>query len=268
MTRKLFDRHTSADVDETRRRWRTKSTVKCAHINCGLQSCIVDVPLRTADALLLDRSTQVRHFERGQQIFVEGDAPAGLYCVRSGVALLTYKDAFRADKAVRLVGSGDIIGYRSLFAEEPHGTSAEALTPCHVCFFPKAIIVRLADAYPLFSRLLFRKLAREMGTQTGAFIREHHLPVRLRFIHFLRVMQQRYGIDDARGGICVHLPIMRRQIASVLSARPESVARAIAELERGGLAEFHGRDVFIPEPRALYDIVDGAANEGSTGKHP
>lgn len=208
---------------------------------------------------MLERSTLVRNFERGEKIFSEGDASSGLYCVRSGVALLSYKDACRADKAARFVGPGDLVGYRSLFAEEPHMTTAEALTACHICFLPKITIVRLTDAYPMFSRLLFRQMARDRGPRNGLFIREQHLPIRFRFILFLRMMEERYGVASSAEGVRVKLPIMRRQIASLLSTRPESVARAITELEREGLAVFNGRNVTIPDPSSLYRIIDEAA---------
>ncbi len=264
MSRKDFN-GASAGADYALRRGQSHPTVKCARIGCGLQSCMREVPFRTEDAALLDRSTLVRNFERGEEIFSEGDSSAGLYCVRSGVVLLTYKDALRADKAVRMVGPSDLMGYRSLFAEEPHGTSAEALTACHVCFFAKNVILRLADNYPVFSRMLFRELARDKGLRRARFMREPHLPIRIRFADFLRVMEQRYGVDEGDGGVCVQLPIMRRQIASVLSARPESVARAITELEREGLAVFDGRRVSIPDPGELYRIVDGGTVAADSG---
>ncbi len=247
--------------------WNVDTIIKCAHIGCGMQSCIKDVPFRSADTLLLDRSTVVRNYERGEKIFSEGETPVGLYCVRSGVALLSYKDALRADKAVRVAGPGDLAGYRSLFAEEPHLTTAEALTPCHVCFFPKTVIQRLTDTYPLFSRQLFRKLARDAGSRNSIYIRDQHLPIRLRFIHFLRTMDKRYGITNQDGSLSVELPIMRRQIASLLSARPESVARAITELEREGLAMFDGRNVTIPDRNALYRVIDDTPAEGPQDKH-
>lgn len=257
----------ASSSDQTAQRWRVESTVKCAHIGCGLQSCVRDVPFRTADAVMLERSTLVRNFERGEKVFTEGDPAAGLYCVRSGILLLSYKDAFRADKAVRMVGPGDLMGYRSLFAEEPHMTTAEALTACHICFLPKMTIVRLTDTYPMFSRLLFRRLARDRGSPSGLFIRERHLPIRYRFILFLHMMEKRYGVTHSGGGVSVKLPIMRRQIASLLSARPESVARAITELEREGLAVFDGRNVTIPDPEALYHVIDEAVELNRQDKH-
>ncbi len=259
MSQKNVSGRATAETVRPDQQWRVDATIKCAHIDCGMQPCMVEVPFRTTDAVMLERSTLVRNFERGEKIFTEGDAAAGLYCVRGGVALLSYKDALRAERAVRMVGPGDLVGYRSLFAEEPHMTTAEALTACHVCFFPKTTIVRLTDTYPMFSRLIFRKLARDLGSRSGLFIREQHLPIRFRFIHFLRMMATRYGIANRNGVVCVKLPIMRRQIASLLSARPESVARAITDLERAGLAVFDGRNVTIPDTRALYRIIDDAA---------
>ncbi len=267
MTQKEFRYRAAAETAQSEAPWRIDPTLKCAHIGCGLQSCVAGVPFRSADAMMLERSTLVRDFERGEKIFSEGDPAAGLYCIRGGVALLSYKDALRSERAMRMVGPGDLVGYRSLFAEEPHVTTAEALTACHICFFPKTTIVRLTDTYPLFSRLLFRKLARDQGSRNGFFVREQHLPIRLRFIHFLRTMGKRYGITGDGGSVRVKLPIMRRQIASLLSARPESVARAITELEREGLAVFEGRNVTIPDPSALYRIIDDVAELGRQNQH-
>lgn len=258
MTQRHF-RDGATDESQAHARWRVDPKIKCAHIGCGLQACVADVPFRHADAAMLERSTLVRDFERGEKIFSEGDPAAGLYCIRGGVALLSSKDALRAERAVRMVGPGDLVGYRSLFAEEPHVATAEALTACHICFFPKTTILRLTDTYPQFSRLLFRKLARDQGSKKGFFIREQHLPIRLRFVHFLRMITSRYGVVGDSGSVSVKLPIMRRQIASLLSARPESVARAITELEREGLATFDGRNVTIPDPDALYRTIEDAA---------
>ncbi len=245
-----------AGAEKSEKNWRTQLVPKCAHVDCGIQSCMRDVPFRTADKALLERSMGVRNFDRGDKIFSEGVASSGLYCVRSGLVLLNYKDAIRSDKALRLVGPGDLMGYRSLFADEPHVTTAEALTVCNICFFPKTPIIRLTDTYPLFSRMLFRKLARDRGSRNGLVMREQHLPIKLRLIHFLRMMEKQYGITSRGGAVCVQLPLMRRQIASLLSARPESVARAITELEREGLAVANGRNITIPNPRALYHMLD------------
>lgn len=267
MTQKDFRGRAVAEAARSEAQWRIDPTIKCAHIGCALQSCVTQVPFRSADAAMLERSTLVRNFERGEKIFSEGDPAGGLYCIRGGVALVSYKDALRAERALRMVGPGDLVGYRSLFAEEPHITTAEALTACHICFFPKTTIMRLTDTYPMFSRSLFRKLARDQGSRNGFFVREQHLPIRLRFVHFLRMMGTRYGTVGDSGSIRVKLPMMRRQIASLLSARPESVARAITELEREGLAVFDGRNVTIPDPDALYRIIDDVAELGRHDQH-
>jgi CRP-like cAMP-binding protein len=245
----------STDTEHSASDCRAPLELKCAQVDCGMHSCTRKIPFRAPDEAMLKRSMSVRNYDRGDQIFSEGDASSGLYCVRSGLVLLSYKDALQSDRAVRLVGHGDLMGYRSLFAEEHHVTTAEALTACHICFFPKMLITRLTDTYPLFSRMLFRNLASDSGSRNALFMRDQHLPVKLRLIQFLRMMEKQYG-NTSKGGVRIQLPIMRRQIASLLSARPEAVARAITELEREGLTVFDRRKVTIPNPGALYRILD------------
>jgi CRP/FNR family transcriptional regulator len=245
----------SAGSVKSKNNWRNQSVLKCAHIDCGMQSCMRGIPFRTWDKALLERSMGIRNFDRDDKIFSEGDASSGLYCLRSGLVVLSYKDAIRSDKALRMVEPGDLMGYRSLFAEESHVTTAEALTACHICFFPKKTIIRLTDTYPLFSRMLFRKLASDRGSQNALFMRDQHLPIKLRLIQFLRMMEKQYGITTRDGTVNVQLPVMRRQIASLISARPESVARAITELKREGLAIVDKRNVTIPNPGALDHIL-------------
>ncbi len=248
----------SADAGHSASDWRAPLELKCAQVDCGIRSCMRNIAFRAIDEAMLKRSMRVLDYDRGDHIFSAGDASSGLYCVRSGLVLLSYKDALRSNRAVRVVRHGDLMGYRSMFAEEHHVTTAEALTACHICFFPKMLITRLTDTYPLFSRMLFRTLASDSGSRNALFMRDQHLPVKLRFIQFLRMMEKQYGKTSQGGTVRIQLPIMRRQIASLLSARPESVARAITELEREGLTVFDRRKVTIPNPGALYRILDSA----------
>ena len=60
--------------------------------------------------------------------------------------------------------------------------------------------------------------------------------------------------DD--GVLTLQLPLSRKDVAAVLGARRESIARAIRALEDDGVATFRGRAVRVPDLDTLLDEID------------
>lgn len=198
----------------------------------------------------LENTMTVRTFARDEKIFTQDMEATGLFCLRSGHALLWHADAFNHKTAFRVVGAGEMMGYRSLFGEDTHAATAQALNVCDVCYYPKKIVLQLVDAFPGFARGFFRTLARDRGPRDALLLRGQHIPVRTRLVNLLLLMNTDEICPD--NGACVlRLPMLRRDIAALLAARPESIARAIRDLGQDGIAMFSGRTVTIPDLDAL-----------------
>ncbi len=224
---------------------------KCAGIGCKMREHIRSSNMPPTDVQALDKTIVVRGFSRGEKIFAQGAVASGLYCLRSGHALLWHADAFNYKTAFRVVEPGEMMGYRSLFGEDPHVATAQALTACDVCYYPKEAVLELIDQHPKFARRFFRTLARDRGPKDALVLRGQHIPVRVRLVNLLLLMLSS-DMCDRNGAGVIQLPMLRRDIAALLAARPESVARAIKELGEDGLAVFTGRTVAIPDVDALY----------------
>ncbi len=203
-----------------------------------------------ADVTRLEHSMIVRAIARDEKIFAQNSEATGLFCLRSGYALLWHADAFNHKTAFRVVGAGEMMGYRSLFGEDTHAATAQALTTCDVCYYPKKVVLELVDEFPSFARRFFRTLARDRGPRDALLLRGQHIPVRTRLVNLLLLMNTDKACPD--NDTCVlKLPMLRRDIAALLAARPESIARAIKELGQDGIAIFNGRTVTIPNLDAL-----------------
>jgi len=143
------------------------------------------------------------------------------------------------------------MGHRSLFGEDRHSATAQALNACDVCYYPKDILLQTIDASPSFARRFFRTLARDRGPREALFLRGQHMPVRIRLYNLLALMTRNENCKI--NGTCVlQLPMPRRDIAALLAARPESITRAIKEIGDDGIATFKGRTVTISNLDALY----------------
>ncbi len=211
--------------------------------------------LSPAGAELLDRSRRVQPHRRGDAIFLQGDESRGVYCVESGHVLLWRIDAFGNETVFGIVAPGEIMGYRSCFAEEPHAATARALIPCRVWFISRATVDQLLDDNPAIARWFLRMIARDRGPREGLLLRGHHLPVRVRLVNLLLVLRERFAETFPDGRLVFELPLARHEIAAMLGVRPETITRTIRELEDEGVASFNGREVAVPKLEKLLDVA-------------
>src|SRR5690606_12852820 len=87
------------------------------------ENCIVRKfnTLRTMNKEELNRvsdSKTTRSLKKGEIIFGEGEKLNGVYCVKDGVAKLSKLSANGRDQIVKLATKGQILGQRSVIAEE------------------------------------------------------------------------------------------------------------------------------------------------------
>lgn len=214
-----------------------------------------DSDMSASDVANLEESMVVQTYRREDKIFSQGARATGLYCLRSGHALLWHLDAFKYKTAFRIVGAGELMGHRSLFGEDVHAATAQALNGCDVCYFSKDIVLQLIDEFPGFSRRFLCALARDRGPRDALVLRGQHIPVRIRLCNLLLMMTKSENCDQV-GACILTLPILRREIAALLATRPESIARAIKELRDDGVAIFKGRTVSVPNLAALYEAAN------------
>ena len=81
-----------------------------------------------------------KKIKKGEALFKEGEKLDGVFCVRSGISKLSKLSENGKDQIVKLASKGEIMGQRSVIAEEHTNLSAVAVSDMEVCFIPKEII--------------------------------------------------------------------------------------------------------------------------------
>ena len=104
-----------------------KRTTKpeCAHCASRFHSVFCDLSHENVDRL--NDSKHCTNFKKGQDIFLEGFASLGLYCINNGKVKVHRNGEMGKQPIVRLARSGDIVGYRALITGEPYSATATAL---------------------------------------------------------------------------------------------------------------------------------------------
>ena len=208
------------------------------------------------DLNLLNQAKVANTYLPGQTIFYQGNACLGIFCVESGTVAIRKNDHNGNSVIVRLAHRGDTLGYRSYFAGQPYQANAEALVSARVCFVDKAAVRRLLEHNPSVGLAFLRKMAHNLEDAEQERLMAATLPVRARLAHLLLVMKDRFGKVEDNGDLTIDLPLSRQDIAAMLGARPETVARAVRSLEDSGTAKFKGRLVSVPDLDALMDALE------------
>jgi CRP-like cAMP-binding protein len=201
----------------------------------------------------LSRHSKMQTFERHRIIFRQGDPPRGLHCILAGDVLLDHLDEEGNHTAFRIAVPGDLLGFRSLFAEQPHAATARALRRCRVNFLPEAPLRRLLGSNPRLGCELLKLVAADPGPIYAPLLRSPWLPAASRLAHLLLILHRQYAGNLGEGEATYELPVSMGNIAALIGIRRETVSRLFQQLEKASLCSLHGSRVVIPSTKRLIE---------------
>jgi CRP-like cAMP-binding protein len=211
--------------------------------------------LSGASLLKFDRKKFPHEYERGQVIFYEGNPPLAVYCINSGVVKL-FKSG-RADQRVviRLLGAGEVLGYRALLASEPYAATAEAVEPTVVCTIAKEAFEEVLrdDAETAFR--FMAKLAIELRISEDELVSRALRPVRQRTARFLIWVLD--NVQHApKGKNRITLPLLREEMAQMVGTTPETLSRVLRKFAAQRILKVDRKAIVVANPRALRRVAE------------
>ena len=210
---------------------------------------------QTANALL-SSGRRRREYGAGEIVYAQGEQNDGVHCVSGGTVGIRRLDDNGNSVLLELAYPGDTIGYRSFLTGGEHKTSAEALGPTVACHIDRATIAALLAGNPALGLHFLKRSIGELEHAHDMMFRQATLSNRHKLVHLLLVLVQRHGHRHTNGSQSVELPVSRRDLASMVGTRHETISRIIGRLETEGVAFFSGRQVTIPNVAALTAEID------------
>lgn len=228
------------------------------------QSCAVCHVWRRSDWHDLDeggrqtlgRGRHRKDYGSGEIVFAQGADNDGVYCVSGGTVGIRRLDQNGNSVLLGLAYPGDTIGYRSFLTGGEHKTSAEALGPSVLCHVDRATLSGLLAGNPALGLRFLQRSIGELEHAHDMMFRQATLSNRHKLVHLLLVLVNKHGQRHANGSQSIELPVSRRDLASMVGARHETISRIIGRLETDGVAHFSGRQVTIPSMEALTAEID------------
>ena len=194
---------------------------------------------------------QIKSIKKGDNIFEEGQNLDGIYCVKKGNSKLFKMNENGKDQIVRIVSKGELLGQRSILANEPTNLNARAINDMEVCFVPKSHLSELHQNKGYIEESLIH-LAEELKKSNNKTIDMAQKSVKQRIAKTILHLDN-YGCDD-KGYI--KLVLSREEISSVVGTAKESCIRALSLMKKDNLISFSGKKIKILNREKLQQISD------------
>jgi CRP/FNR family transcriptional regulator, polysaccharide utilization system transcription regulator len=208
----------------------------------------------------LEREVVMHAYARGQVIAHAGTPAQALYVVRTGWVKVYRPWPSGEEQVLRLLGPGELIGYRPLLSNEPFFATLEAVEDSTVCIIPAGTVRDLLQESPGLAIEFLAKLARELRISEELMMDLIRRPVLQRTARLLLHL-----LPDTRefpGSPTVLTSGMKRKdMARMIGTSPETFSRTLRSLALRGAVSL-SRTTLRVSNRPLLRRVAGESELG------
>jgi CRP/FNR family transcriptional regulator, cyclic AMP receptor protein len=193
-------------------------------------------------------------YPNGAVLFVEGQAPRGVYLLCKGRVKLTMASPAGKTVIARVVEAGELLGLHSAISGHAHQVTAETLQPCQVDFIRREDFVRLVHEHGDASINAMQQFS---NYYRGACHQIRYLgltPSATEKLACFLLESAAHGQETPKG-IRFNLSLTHEEIAQVVGVTRETVTRALTELRSKMLISTKGPSVLIRNKPALEAMV-------------
>jgi CRP-like cAMP-binding protein len=206
----------------------------------------------TADQVVhLNKAKTVYQYPKGKTIFYEGNPAFAIYCLHEGYIKL-FKTCDRGERhVIRLLGPGDVLGFRAVLADEDYAATAEAVTSATCCVIPKDTLRGLLQSSPDLAFDMMSKLAVELRISE-----EHTLSlINKSVVERLAELLLRVAPDMDSTEPVAAIPLQRTEMAQIIGTTPETLSRSLQQLARRMLIDVTRTSVSVLDRSGLKRIA-------------
>lgn len=204
--------------------------------------------------LKLDREKIAHEYQRGQIIFYEGTPPLAIYCIHSGIVKLYKAGKDGTHIMIRILGPGEVMGYRAFIANETYAATAEAVDNTTVCTITRDTIDDLLQSDTKLTLRFLSQLATELRVSEDQMVSRLQDTVRQRTARFLLWLRESVG-NRSREKDKIDVPLLREEMAQMVGTTPETFSRTLRSLSKDRIIGYDRRSISILKPRALKAIA-------------
>lgn len=189
----------------------------------------------------------LRAYERGETLFWEGEACAGLHIIQRGSVKLFKTSRSGRELIINILEEGTTFNEVPVFDEGENPVNAAALEPSLIWVVEASVIQAAMREHPEVYQAAITNLTQNLRMLVGKVEELSFYQVTSRLARLITQLQPEQLSGDPP------LRLTQDQIAARLGTVREVVARALRELERSGAIQIKRRKIVIQDEKLLRD---------------
>ena len=215
---------------------------------CGTRTtCFFSKVLNPEDLLDLQVHRTLFELKKGEFLFREGETARGIWIICNGVVKMYRQTAVEGKPLItRISRSGELMGYRSFFADQPYQGNAEAMVKTTASHLDRNYVHNLIFRNGPLALLLLQKFARDLGRAEVVATNMAYRGAKDRVvdvIYDLHMNTPNAEVDDHWA-----FNIRRQDLAELAGLTIETTVRVLKELEKDGLLVIDRHQIKVLEP--------------------
>ena len=199
-------------------------------------------------------SKVTKSVKKGEVLFEEGERLNGVFCVRSGVSKLSKMSDNGKDQIVKIAAKGEVMGQRSVIAEERTNLSAVALNDMEVCYIPKHHLTDNINDNVAFTKAVLVHMANELKFADNVIVNMAQKTVKQRLAETLLYLKNNFG-EDEEGFL--NIILSREDIANVVGTAKEACIRTLTNFKKENMISTNGKRIKIVDEKMLCRLFEG-----------
>jgi CRP/FNR family transcriptional regulator, cyclic AMP receptor protein len=211
-----------------------------------------DLPKPSLDDL--EKIKYASAYPEGAVLFVEGQAPRGVYIVCTGRVKLSTTSRDGKTLILRIAQGGEVLGLHATVSGKPYELTAETLQPCQLDFVRRDDFLRFlqnhADACMHAAQHLSQNCqsAYEMIRSLGL---SHSVSEKLARL----LLEWASDGESTKDGIRIKVALTHEEIAQLIGTSRETVTRVLGEFRDKQIAQLRGSTLLIRNKPGLEKLI-------------
>jgi CRP/FNR family cyclic AMP-dependent transcriptional regulator len=204
----------------------------------------------------LEKVKYASAYPQGAVLFVEGQAPRGVYLICSGRVKLSTTSRDGKTLILRIAQPGEVLGLHATVSGKPYELTGETLQPCQLDFIRRDDFLRFlqnhVDACLNAAQHLSQNCqsAYEMIRSLGL---SHSVSEKMAR---LLLEWSSDGETTKDGSIRIKVSLTHEEMAQLIGTSRETVTRILSEFRQKKLAQLQGSTLLILNKTALEKLVE------------
>jgi CRP/FNR family transcriptional regulator, cyclic AMP receptor protein len=198
--------------------------------------------------------TSAAAYPKGATLFVEGQAPRGVFVLCSGRVKLSTSSADGKTLILRISEPGEVLGLPAAVTGKPYDLTADVIEPAQANFIAR-------QDFLLFLREhgeAALRVAQQLGETYHSAVAEMRT---IALSHSAGEKLARFLLDlcadhgDGKGEIRLALTLTHEEIAQMIGTSRETVTRLFTDFKKKGLLQVKGSTLIIKNKAGLEGVV-------------